>query len=200
MSRSIALRNCTGPLPMFSIEDIRQFVYCPRIIYFRYVLRNIPRTTIKMRKGSDQHEIWRKRQIQRGNKSDIFFGLYFKSEEIGLCGLLDAIEFDGETAIPIELKTGSNFGDCVAPHHRAQIIAQCVLIESCLNVHVKHGIVLYSSSRNQFIVDFGDEERLWLEKTLSKMRDIVFFEEVPDVCDLEAKCTDCEYWAWCQRA
>ncbi len=199
MSRSIAVRSCKGPLPMFSVEDVRQFVYCPRIIYFRYVLRNIPQVSIKMRKGSKKHDQWRKRQIQRGESSDIFFGLFFKCEEIGLCGLLDAVEYDGETATPIELKTGTHFKNDVSAHHRAQVIAQCVLLESCLNVRVKQGIVIYSSSREQLKVDIGEEERAWLEKTLSRMRDIVFYEELPRVCESEAKCVDCEYWMWCFR-
>ncbi|MHA1808032.1 MAG: hypothetical protein ACXQTM_06470, partial [Methanosarcinales archaeon] len=60
MSRPVGVRAQSGALPVFSVEDVRQFVYCPRIIYFRYVIRGIPRQTVKMRRGSDRHETWRK--------------------------------------------------------------------------------------------------------------------------------------------
>lgn len=200
MSRSIATGTCDGPLPMFSVEDIRQYVYCPRIIYFRYVLRTIPLITIKMSKGADKHEDWRKRRMQRGDRSDIFFGLYYKSEELGLCGLLDAVEFDGEIAIPIELKTGTRVGEGPSPHHRAQVIAQCVLLEACLNVRAKQGRIIYSSTKDEFVVNVSEKERIWLSKVLAKMREIVFNEELPAVCTTEAKCVDCEYWRWCLRA
>ncbi|MFX1521406.1 MAG: hypothetical protein ACFFCD_15970 [Promethearchaeota archaeon] len=40
----------------FSPEDVRQYVYCPRIIYFRYVDQTPVQMTIKMEKGVEDHE------------------------------------------------------------------------------------------------------------------------------------------------
>jgi len=198
VSRQVGVRAQTGVLPVFSVEDVRQFVYCPRIVYFRYVLRSIPRQTVKMRRGSQDHEKWRQRRIRRGEVSDRYFGLFFQCDDIGLCGLLDAVDYDGHIARPIELKTGKHPQGRLSEHHRAQVIAQCVLLERCLNLHVDGGVVVYSATGEEMFVSLTDESRIWLERTLEKMRKIVQ-EEVPPSVTTSSKCVDCEYWQWCMR-
>ncbi len=199
MSRTISMKPQSGTLPIFSVEDIRQFVYCPRIIYFRYVIRGIPLPTTKMNKGSDRHEAWRKRRIRRGIDTDRFYGIYFESEDLGLCGLLDAVDFDGKIARPVELKTGKYRRGEVSAHHRAQVIAQCALVEASIDAVVDSGVVVYESTGEQFSIRFTDDARIWLYETLTEMRRIIMNEDLPPPTTAEQKCEDCEYWSWCQR-
>lgn len=183
--------------PSFTPEDIRQFIYCPRIIYHRYVLRLARKKTYKMKRGIDDHERWKKRQIHRGTDTDRYFGIYLSNEEVGLIGVLDAIDYDGTSATPIELKTGKPPTNCIYPHHAAQILAQCFLVESCLKAHVTEGIVHYQKEKKEMRVSFNDCKRIFITDTLQQMRDIVLLEDIPERTEHLSKCVDCEFAAFC---
>lgn len=198
MSNQDKLKNYPEILPMFSPEDIRQFVYCPRIIYFRYVLRARVMGTIKMKRGSRRHSKWKEKQIRRGENTDTYYGIFLENAGLGLFGLIDAIDYDGKVARPIELKTGKHSPSTVPQHHRGQIVAECVLVESCLQTTVDEGVVLYESSGNEVAIEMTDARRVWLLKTLEKMRQIVTEELIPSPLESSPKCTDCEYWAVCR--
>ncbi len=194
------MKPTEGLLPSFTVEDIRQYVYCPRIVYFRYVLRSVARSTIKMRRGADRHEAWRRKQIRRGDRTDRFFGLYFANDSLGLRGLLDAVDLrDGNVARPVEIKTGRHAPGQVSPHHRVQVYAECFLLESCTCFEVDGGLIIYIDADKEYFVPFGDRERILTHDILTEMQSVVLEEVLPPPAPQDNKCTDCEYWPWCLR-
>ncbi len=184
-------------LPAFTPEDVRQFVYCPRIIYHRYVLRLKRVRTRKMAKGTDDHETWKRKQIRRGEDTDRYFGIYLSKPDIGMFGLLDAIDFDGVNASPIELKTGKAPTTQVFDHHRAQILAQCYLVESSLKAQVSDGAVYYQRNDSEIRIPYSAEDREFVASILGQMREIVISENLPERTQHSAKCVDCEFAPFC---
>ncbi|TXT53664.1 MAG: putative CRISPR-associated protein Cas4 [Candidatus Thorarchaeota archaeon] len=184
--------------PIFSPEDIRQFVYCKRIIFFRYVVRSIPKISEKMKYGSRKHDEWKSRQIRRGEEKDRFFGMYYNNEGLGLFGLLDAIDFDGKKATPVEYKTGKGYVKEAPLHHKAQAMAECLLVESIRNVIVENALLVYKSSKSKISLDYGEAEREWILNVLEEMRKVVVEEIIPPPTDKYGKCVDCEYFPFCR--
>ncbi|MBD3158306.1 MAG: CRISPR-associated protein Cas4 [Candidatus Lokiarchaeota archaeon] len=185
--------------PVFTPEDVRQFVYCPRIIYFRYVLKCRPGPSVKMRKGAEKHEDWRNRQIRQGKNMDRYFSIYLEDRSVGLKGLLDAVDYDGETARPVEMKTGRAPEGGIFENHRAQVVAECLLVEYALGADSDMGILVYEDADLEIKVDLNNPQRSWVHTLLQKMRELVITEYLPRPTRNERKCTDCEFWAYCQR-
>ena len=184
-------------LPTFTPEDIRQYDYCPRIIYHRYVLRLRRNRTYKMKLGTEHHEEWREKQIQRGTDCDRYFEIYLANPNVGLIGLLDAIDYDGKHATPIELKTGRPPIEGIYSHHKIQVLAQCFLVESCLKAEVSGGIVYYEASGQEISTPYSENERILIAETLKQMREIVSLEVVPERPPKPTKCIDCEFAPFC---
>ncbi len=182
---------------LLSAEDLRQFLYCPRILYFRHVLRAKQNASVKMNYGSEKHEEWRKKQIHRGLKTDRYFGIYLASEELHLHALCDAVDFDGKNAVPIELKTGKT-PNSPPINHVIQIATQQMLIKHALHFNVPYGILQYE--KKQFIVKYSERLEALIKQLIKKIIKLIETEEIPNPTPHRKKCEDCEFWKICYAA
>jgi len=177
--------------PIFTCEDIRQYYYCPRIIYFRYVLRARVEETYKMRRGREKH-----RQILLG--PNIERNVYLCSEELGLVGIIDALERreDGSVNI-IEIKTG-NTPTKMRDSHKAQLAAQAILVESVLGLKIRKIKVYNPETQRTMEINVVEYHREMARQALERMRQIVLREELPQPTKHRARCVDCEYRVFCE--
>ena len=152
-----------------------------------------------MKGGSKRHEKWKNRAKERQMDITRYFGVHLHSPNIGLFGILDAVDYDGKHAMPIELKTGHSSNLRISDHHRAQLMAECMLVESVLLAEVNSGILRYETKNEECKIEYNDEQRIWVFDMLSKMRNIVRQEIIPEPTSEDAKCTDCEYYAVCLK-
>ena len=87
------------------VSDLKQYIYCPRIIYYYYVLP-IPRRVRKMEYGKLEHvEISRLEKRRRLKaygllEGDRKFQVHLQSSRLGLHGLLDMIISTACVGIP----------------------------------------------------------------------------------------------------
>lgn len=174
----------------FTCEDIRQYYYCPRIIYFRYVLKARVSETYKMRKGSETHE---KIKI----KGNIKRNIYISSEDLSLIGIIDALEYiDTNTVDIIEIKQGK-LKRKMHDSHKAQLAAQAILVEKELGLKVRKIKVLDATTRKTQEVHIVEYHREMARKAIEEMKKIVISEELPEPTSISGKCIDCEYRAYC---
>lgn len=175
--------------PIFTCEDVRQYYYCPRIIYFRYVLRVKVPTTYKMDYGSKIHEKVRLKGNVRRN-------VYLFSEDLGLSCILDAIEYvDDSTIDIIEIKSGRVFRNII-DSHKAQLAAGAMLIERVLGYRVRKIKVFYVEKEKFATVEVRKFHRDLVLRALDHMREIVTKEIIPNA-NWSAKCSECEYKKVC---
>lgn len=91
-------------------SDLRQYVYCPRIIYFRYCVPVRPPPTYKMVEGKLQHEraedLEHRRTLHAYGLSDgeRVFDVRLASQRLGLSGTLDLVILRRHEVIPVEFK------------------------------------------------------------------------------------------------
>ena len=96
--------------PAVTASDLRQYVYCPRIIYFRYCAPVRPPPTYKMAEGRRQHErveeLEQRRSLRAYGLSDgeRLFGVHLSSERLGIAGTMDMVILRRHEAIPVEFK------------------------------------------------------------------------------------------------
>jgi len=186
--------------PVIGTEDVRQFLYCPRIIYFRYVICAPMKKTYKMEYGELKHE-----KIQKlKNKSDDdciqkYYNIYLNDADLGLVGLIDYFEFDGKTAFPVEIKSGNIPLDGLNIPHKYQIIAQAILIEKNFDFMVNKMRINYIKHQKSVDYRLLIEDKLKCMKIIRKIRELLIYEKIPEPTKDQGKCVDCECKNYCYR-
>ena len=69
LQKELPMKN-TFIQPIFGSEDFRQYGYCPRKIYFRWVMRKKFNETAKMEKGRKKHKEEEKKQYRKEEKKE----------------------------------------------------------------------------------------------------------------------------------
>ena len=94
---------------LFTITDLKQYIYCPRIFYYHACLPNIRPVTYKMKAGIDAHEDERKRALRRSfTMYDLpsgkrHFDVSVQSTALNLSGEIDeVVETDAGELIPVD--------------------------------------------------------------------------------------------------
>lgn len=211
---------------MVSAEEIRQYLYCPRIPFFRKIRQIKPRTTKSMQKGTDFHNnvIHKRKKLQKWleiheksqtklqiqqTKPEYYFNLYLESPTLHLLAYLDLMESNlsvGEI-YPVEFKSISRLPNnlisddaIVATHHLVQLTVQSLLIEEHFRTFVSKAKIMYVAQ--------DQVQTCWQEvtidmkelvlKTVRKMHEEMISEELPNPTKHHNKCSVCEYWQVCR--
>jgi len=183
------------------VSDIKQYIYCPRIIYFNYVLPIPRRKTKKMEYGHEEHIEIQRLEKRRGSKAYGVidgakrFQVYLESSRLGLNGILDMmIITDNEEIFPVEFKNSVNI---TGLHQKYQLTAYAMLIEENFKKPVRKGFLYLIPSKKVIAMEFTESMREHVKKTLVAMRNIIARERMPNYIRSTKRCTDCEFKNYC---
>lgn len=186
--------------PMIGTEDIRQFIYCPRILFFRYIMHAPMQKTYKMEFGEKKHEKLQKIKNKEDDAStQKYYNMYLTDAKLGLVGLIDYFEFDGQEAFPIEIKSGNPPPEGLDKPHKYQIIAQAILIENNFDFLVKKVRIYYIKQQEIIDYPFLIEDKLTVINIIQKIQKLLTSEVIPDPTGDLGKCKDCECQRYCLR-
>lgn len=182
------------------VTDIKQYVYCPRIIYFTYVCPVDKKTTRKMEYGKEAHmeldQLEKRRKFKRYNLSDAErkFHAHLFSERLGLEGKLDMhLLADGEI-FPVEFKHTLK-GPSL--NHKYQLVAYAMLLEDAYNKPVRYGFLQVYPEGEVTPVEITPNARKFVKEMLQKIRAMVREQIFPPATQRKARCIDCEYRNFC---
>ncbi|MEM1659441.1 MAG: CRISPR-associated protein Cas4 [Candidatus Jordarchaeales archaeon] len=178
----------------FTAEDVRQYAYCRRKIYFRYVLRVRVKPTVKMERGREEHL---KLESKRKRSGGAYFSMYLFSERLGLAGVVDYLKYEGGEIVPVEVKFGR--WERLFSGHYLQLVAHALLLEDYFGVDVVRGVIEYPDGGIIREVRITGKAKLKVMEILSRIRRIVFEEEVPPPLLNVSKCKGCEAYRVCRR-
>jgi CRISPR-associated exonuclease Cas4 len=182
------------------VSELRQDLYCSRVVYFHHLLPGAGRATAKMNLGKEAHTEEQRKEVRRvlerygmteGNRH---FGVWLRSEELGLSGKADMIVENGEEAFVIDFKLTS--GEPVRGHY-LQVTAYSMLVEACLGWRTGNGFLFRLADSKLFGFRIEEEMREQVRETAARMRSMVGNEEFPAVNVNRNRCTDCEYKNFC---
>ena len=190
----------------FTVTDLKQYEYCPRIVYYTYCLPLIRPTTFKMEAGAQAHDVApdleRRRSLKayRLQDGEREFDVWLESVELGLRGRVDMVitRSAGEGAtgeiIPVEYKDSPGRG---GPGWVLQLAAYGVMLESTRGLAVSRGFVYYIPQRRAREFALLPELKAQLVVTLKAMRKMIEFERMPGPVSQRAKCAACEFRRFC---
>ncbi|MEA3377617.1 MAG: CRISPR-associated protein Cas4 [Chloroflexota bacterium] len=189
---------------MFTVTDLKQYGYCPRVVYYTYCLPLIRPTTYKMEAGQAAHEKAGRRErrrtlsaygLEEGRRR---FDVWLTSPILGLTGKVDmVIQVDDGAAqelIPVEYKqTRRRPGH----HIRRQLAAYGMMLEETGDGQVHRAFVYSLQKRQAEEVTVTARLREEVRETVAGMREMVEREVMPSPPRSRRPCVNCEFRRFC---
>jgi len=190
------------PALWLTVTDLRQYLYCARVIYFTYCqpVKRPTTVTHKMVEGQRQHEETAARESRRSlrayglREGERLFQVRLRSERLALSGRLDMVILSGNEVIPIEHKYTS-LG--VGRHHLYQLAAYALLVEERWGRPVRRGFIYLIPAKRAQEVIITTNRRTRATQALSEIRQLIATEAMPAPTRQRGRCTDCEFRRYC---
>lgn len=190
-----------GRAPFFlTASDVRQYLYCPRIVFYRMCQPVKPPSTYKMEEGRLAQDRVEDLESRRSLKAygvrdgERHFNVTLTSATEGLRGLLDMAIVREDEVIPVEYKNTSR----KPPRgYVYQLAAYALLAEERWGRPARRGFVYLIPEKRAVPVAITEGLRADVRKVLQGMRRMIEREEQPGPTDREARCVDCEFRRFC---
>lgn len=192
------LEDSTGGI--VRVSDLRQWTYCPRVVYFSQVCPLPKHESYKMKLGREKEDRLA-RLMRRRTLSD--FGLVggtiernveLFSPALGLSGKLDLLIRRHRELFPVEVKFTRGVPEW---HHRIQLAGYALLLEHRSGVTVSRGFVICLPDEAITSVPIDAPLRESVATAVSAMREMIRRERFPDPTPDVGCCVDCEYRNFC---
>lgn len=214
--RATALRTVDAeprtqnPEPAHSVDllvsDVRQWVYCPRIVYYRLCQPLRRPVTYKMEEGKLQHgrieeleqrrtlRTYGLRQEELEGQVERHFRPRLSSQRLGLSGVVDLVLVLPLEAIPVEYK---HTEAALGLNHKYQLVAYALLVEERWGRPVRRAMVHFLPSERVEEVAVTPNGRNHVRRILQEIRSAVAAERLPSPAARPGRCADCEYRLFC---
>jgi CRISPR-associated exonuclease Cas4 len=184
---------------LITISLLKQYIYCPRVVYYETCTPGIRPITHKMEAGSDAHEYERKRASRRTltayqvPEGERHFDVRVFSSALGLTGIVDEVVITPDEAIVVDYKMSRWMGD----NHLIQIGAYAMLIEEVFQRPVQRGFIYLMGVRRFESIAIDDVIRNSVLETVQNVQHIRTKEYMPPPVDERNKCESCEFLRFC---
>lgn len=190
----------------FRVSDLKQYFFCPRVVYYHTCLPAVRPTTFKMKMGTEEGQAEQQREERRSlrvyglRRGECFFDVSLSSARLGLRGRLDmAIRTDDNIdgaleAIPVDYKLTP--GRTVA-HFALQVAAYGMLLEEAWSVPVHRGFLYLIPSRRAREIEITQTVRAQVVNAVEAMKQIAIREMMPPPPRQRGKCAICEFRRFC---
>ncbi|KXK15171.1 MAG: CRISPR-associated Cas4 family protein [Chloroflexi bacterium OLB15] len=185
-----------------TVTDLKQFAYCPRVVYYEQCLPKVRPRTYKMEAGKEVHDDEKDRAARRVmTHYDIpdavgirQFNVRLFSQQLGLRGILDEVVYMHKGgAIPVDYKLTK----AVKTNHRIQLAAYALLLEDCENRPVERGFVYLIPLRKMIPVIITPKLRETVINIIAEIDLMIRAERMPPPAAHESQCAACEFRRFC---
>lgn len=190
----------TTPERPFIVENLKQFVYCRRIVFYERCMPGVRPRTFSLNAGHEDH-IEAKRNAKRRSFSQMGFeqgqrefDVEIFDESLNLHGKLDeVVTTNGGEVFPVEYKSSAKVSD----NHRLQVFAYALLLEAARQVKVEHAYIYLIPLRKARIMPITPEDKLRVRDMLAELSDMVTKESMPTPTLVRSRCQGCEFRRFC---
>lgn len=187
---------------ILTVTDLKQYCYCPRILFYMRCLPGVRPLTTKMEEGKQAHEEEEEREERRQlrvygfSRGERHFGVSLFSATLGMTALVDLVILrpDGKAqAVPVDYKLSRMVG----PHVRMQLASYGLMLEEETGLPVPYGFVYLIQERRAEKVPLTPSLRIQTCTTLTAMRTLIESETMPPPTPRVAYCVNCEFRRFC---
>lgn len=185
----------------FRVTDLKQWTYCPRVLYYHMCLPKVRPVTYKMEAGKDAGLAEEGREARRSLKAYGLkegrreFEVPLLSSTLGLRGKPDMVIWldEAHEVIPVDYKLSDTAGE----HFKLQIAAYGVMLEDISGYTAKRGFLYSIPKRKAEEVKIDKRAREKLQSALTEMHRILRYELIPAPTPNRNKCLACEFRRFC---
>jgi CRISPR-associated exonuclease Cas4 len=190
-----------GPalLPL-RVHDLKQWDYCPRIVFYNYAMPVDRKSTYKMRHGRAAEEaidrLEKRRKLTEFGLADgkRIFHLWCTSNELGLSGKLDLLIDSPAGLFPVDFKMSEQH---VHKNHITQLCGYALLIEESFHRSVSRGFIFLVPREEIVSIELTADRKTAVRETLAQIRRSIELQVTPNPTDVRARCDECEYRNYC---
>ncbi len=191
---------------LLEVTDLKQYTFCPRIVFYRYCLPRIRPITYSMEEGIRSHEEEETREERRSlrnyglSSGERAFHLPLQSPKLGLTGRVDLAiavpsrDASGAEAIVVEYKLSEQKA---GSHFILQLAAYALLVEEAWGLPVNRGFLYSIPLRKAEPVAITQHLRRKVTQTVGQIRQIVENEVMPPPPNSLRRCVTCEFRRFC---
>jgi CRISPR-associated exonuclease Cas4 len=191
---------------LLEVTDLKQYLYCPRIVFYRYCFPQVRPTTFLMEEGIRQHEQEDAREERRSLRTyglvqgERVSHLVLRSFRYSLSGRLDlAIVTPLRSApdargIVVEYKYSEQKA---GPHFKLQLAAYALLLEEAWNIPVPYGYLYSLPLRRAEPVPITPHLRRKVIQSAEQIKHFVSKEIMPPPPSSRYRCATCEFRRFC---
>ena len=188
------------------VSLVKQWFWCSRYVYFRYVLGLDEPKFEFLREGKQLHEsLTRLEEVRKtllARREFLYdrklLQLRVYSRRFGLKGILDMLVIRNGRPIPVEIKLAES-ARTVPLHHKAQLMAYALCLEEMFCKSVTRGYLYYARDDRLVGVYLSDDLRRVVIESLDKVRSCLRGEFIPPRIQDESKCRNCWFRRYCQH-
>jgi CRISPR-associated exonuclease Cas4 len=183
------------------VSDLRQYHYCPRVVYYQYVMPVDHKATYKMEKGKSAQaeiEVLEKRRKLKSYglaEGERLFGQWIMSNKLGLTGKPDLVIRTAAEIYPVDFKYTR---DRPRKNHLYQLGGYALILEEQFQRPVKKGFIYLIPQKDAVVFSLTGELKQDCLKMVGEIREMIRHESFPPAPARRSKCTDCEYQNYCR--
>ncbi len=191
---------------LLEVTDLKQYTYCPRIVFYRYCLPTIRPLTFLMEEGIRLHQVEEEREERRSlqryqvEEGERFPQLSIQSHELGLSGCIDLViatpsrTAANAEAIVVEYKYSEQRA---GSHFKLQLAAYALLVEEAWQLPVRHGFIYSLPLKRAERIPITPALRKKTRQSLDNIRATIEHQIMPDPPTTQARCVSCEFRRFC---
>ncbi|MGC9069030.1 MAG: CRISPR-associated protein Cas4 [Thermoprotei archaeon] len=182
-----------------SPTDVKEYAFCPRLVYYKNVLHIYERMTEAMELGKEIHkEEPITHLIPLFKVMKILKDVELTSKQLKLTGKIDYIlvtKFN--EYIPVDMKYADLHHQNAQKHHKMQLVAYSLLIEEAYKTTVKRAVIYYGRARKTITILITDALKKQTKEIIKNIYQMLETNKEPVVL-YEPKCKSCNYLKYCK--
>ncbi len=197
MSNDTGLASQLIPL---RVNDLKQYEYCPRIVFYNTVMPVERKATVKMDRGKSEElrldALEKRRSLQRYRllEGERRFHVRLESARQALSGKLDLLIISPEGYFPVDFKYSRG-----RPHHNHvfQLAGYALLVEEHFDTTVHTGFIYLTPLGEVVRVKLTADLKQQAIERLTRMRVMIREGILPAPTLMRSRCDDCEFRNYC---
>jgi CRISPR-associated exonuclease Cas4 len=182
------------------VNDLKQFEYCPRIVFYNTVMPLERKTTVKMERGKDEEfrldALEKRRTLRRYElgSGERRFHVWLESPTLGLSGKLDLLIVSNKGYFPVDFKYTRG-----RPHrnHVVQLAGYGLLVEEKFRTWVDTAFIYLTPVQQVISIGLTEQLKEEVRQRLSEMRTMIHDEILPPATPVRSRCEECEFRNYC---
>lgn len=188
------------------VTDLKQYEYCPRVVYYEYCLPGTRPITYKMEAGivaQDRAEALEERRSLRAyglTQGERHFNVTVTSATLGYTGQIDmvieTVSPDGRESrlLPVDFKLSRREP---GRHFKLQLAAYALLLEENWGLSVEQGAIYLIPARRAELIPITTRLRNDARRHLNEIRHMVQSQLMPAPPQRRNRCVNCEFRRFC---